>query len=107
MKIKQNDLEYLKDMIEQGKMTVDEANIEKVRMQRVELVINRLPANVRKVYNMAVKAGKLGHMKKDGHKPEAYYHPSFEYLAVGERNSHEKSIINAKMTFAGWTNEKN
>jgi hypothetical protein len=54
-----------------------------------------MPAPVRKVLNLAVKGGELGHIKKDGRKPEAYYHKSFEYLVSGERNSHERRMLNA------------
>lgn len=95
MKLNHNDLEHIKDMLNLGKITVDQANVEKVKCMRVQLVISRLPANVRKALNEAVKRGELGHMKKDGNKPEAYYHPTFEYLAKSERNEHERNVFNA------------
>lgn len=95
MNLKQNDLEYLRDMIGEGNLTVAQANVEMVRMQRVRLVTNRMSAHIRKVLNDAVKAGQLGHMKKDGNKPEAYYHPTFEYLAKAERNAYQLQIISA------------
>ena len=95
MKLNQNDLEHLLDMIKLGKMTTDQANVEKVRMIRVELVTSIIPSNIRKVLNAAVKNGELGHMKKEGKKPEVYFHPSFEYLAIGERANHERETFNA------------
>jgi hypothetical protein len=95
MQIQQNDLEYLKDKLNTGMMTAAQANVEKVRMQRVRLVTSRLPAEVRKALNEAVKRGELGHFAKADRKPEAYFHPAFEYLAKAERNEHERSTLKA------------
>lgn len=92
MKLSQNDLFCLKDRMQRGELTAAQANVEKVRLQRVLLVIGRLTADLRKTLNAAVKAGELGHMKKDGHKPEAYFHPTFDYLANGERQAHANSV---------------
>lgn len=95
MNLKQNDLEHIIDMMQQGKLSVDEANVEKVRMMRVQLVTTKIPASVRRALNEAVKSGYLGHMPKKQNKPEAYYHPTFEYLAKQERRNHELSVLNA------------
>ncbi|OAZ43382.1 hypothetical protein [Paenibacillus polymyxa] len=93
-KLTQNDLEWLKDMVQRGEITADQANVEKVRMARV-VVVTKLPAQVRSVLNAAVKTGELSHMKKDGRKPEVYYHPNFEHLANEERNRSEKKMLEA------------
>jgi len=85
MNLKQNDREHIKDMMDRGIWTPDQANVEKVRMQRV-LIVAKLPREVRNALNTAVKAGYLGHKKKDGYRPEVYYHPDFEYLANARRN---------------------
>ncbi len=95
MNLKQNDREHLVDMVQRGEMTADQANVEKVKMMRVQLVIGRLPAQVRKALNEAVKRGELGHVKKEGRKPEAYYHPTFEYIATQERNAYERETLKA------------
>lgn len=95
MDLQQNDLECLKDQMQKGQLTAAQANVQKVRMKRVQLVTGRIPADVRKALNEAVKAGELGHMKKDGRKPEAYFHPTFEHLAKAERNEHEREILRA------------
>lgn len=95
MQLNQNDREYLMDSARNGDLTADQANVEMVKMQRVRLVTGRVPAQVRKALNAAVKCGELGHMKKDGHKPEAYYHPTFDYLAREERAKHERSVFDA------------
>ncbi|WP_226000871.1 hypothetical protein [Paenibacillus sp. BJ-4] len=91
-KLTQNDLEWLQDMVRRGEMSADRANVEKVRMARF-VVVKKLPAEVRSVLNAAVKDGELGHKKKDGHKPEVYYHPNFEYLANQERALIEKQTF--------------
>ncbi|HET8792085.1 MAG TPA: hypothetical protein VFM75_12830 [Modicisalibacter sp.] len=98
----QNNLERLKDLMQRGELTTDQANVEMVRMDRVRIVKGRMPAQVRKVLNAAVKRGELAHMKKDGHKPECYYHPTFDYLARGERARHEDAAHCALAKIAGF-----
>ena len=95
---RQNDIEHLKDMMQKGELTVDQANVQMVRDQRFRIVVNSLPAEVRKALNAAVKRGELGHMKKEGHKPECYFHPTFQYLAVAERNRREREVIQLRGT---------
>lgn len=92
---KQNDMEHLKDLMQRGEISVDQANVQMVRNERFRLVINSLPASVRKALNAAVKTGELGHLKKEGHKPECYFHPTFKYLAVAARNNREKEVLRA------------
>lgn len=77
-------LEVLKDHLDLGLITADQANVQMVRNERFR-VITKLSREVRSALNKAVKAGELGHMKKDGLLPEIYYHPSFKYLADAER----------------------
>lgn len=95
MDIKQNDMEYIQDQLHRGLITLDQANVLKVRMQRVEVVTGSIPREVRKALNIAVKNGELGHMKKDGLTPEVYYHPDFEYLAKEERYNITQEKINS------------
>ena len=82
------------DELERGIITASEANVKMVRGERVR-VVTKLPASVRKDLNDAVKAGKLCHMKKDGLKPEVYYHPNFEHLACQKRNDVAQNGISA------------
>lgn len=93
-KLTQNDMEWLQDMVQRGEMTAERANVEKARMARV-LIVKSLPAQVRSALNAAVKTGELCHKKRDGRKPEVYYHPNFEYLANAERNLAEKQMLEA------------
>ena len=90
----QNDIENLIDLFQRGIITADQANVEKVRMKRVQ-VVTKLPADVRKALNAAVKSGELSHKKRDGKKPEVYYHPSFEHLANAERSRVEMETLKA------------
>lgn len=98
MDLTQNQQERLIDLMQRGELTADQANVEKIKMQRVSLVTCRIPAQVRKALNKAVKNGELGHIKKDGKKPEAYYHPDFKYLVNGERSAHERATLKALMS---------
>ncbi|MFB5761125.1 hypothetical protein [Paenibacillus medicaginis] len=93
-KLNQNDWEWLRDMVRRGEMTADRANVEKVLMARVQIV-KSLPAQVRSALNAAVKTGELCHKKREGRKPEVYYHPNFEHLANEERNRVEKQTLEA------------
>jgi hypothetical protein len=98
-------MEYLKDMVKLGKMTADQANVEMVRMERVYIVNASIPREVRAALNAAVKAKYLGHKKREGRKPEVYYHPAFEYLVNGERNQYELDILNALAKVCGRNEE--
>jgi len=93
--LNQNDLEYLQDMIGRGELTALQANVEMVRMARVRVVGNSIPSQIRKTLNDAVKSGYLSHKKKDGRKPEVYYHPNFEHIANHERNRIERETLEA------------
>ena len=65
---------YAQDQLRQGKVSVDQANVMIVQMVGVQVVSGKLPSSVRKALNEAVKRGELGHVKKDGLKPEVYHH---------------------------------
>ena len=80
-------VESIKNQLRSGEITLDQANVAMVRAERVRLITGPTPKNVRAALMAAVKAGQLGRVAKDGNKPEAFYHPSFEYLVAGERNA--------------------
>lgn len=93
-RLSQNDMEWLIEEVRSGKMSAAQANVEKVKMARVQ-VVSKLSADVRKALNNAVKAGELCHKKKDGRKPEVYYHPTFEHLANEARSQAEMEMLKA------------
>ena len=92
MDLKQNDFETIKDLRQRGEITLDQAHVMMVRARRVLLVTSSIPADVRRALNAALKSGELARIKKEGRKPEAYYHPTFSYLARRERAAHEIGI---------------
>lgn len=94
MQDQQNNRERLLDQLDRKMITVDDANVQLVLQERLR-VVHKLPAAVRKALNAAVKSGTLGHLKKDGVKPEVYFHPNFKYLAVEERNKHVAALTRA------------
>lgn len=93
MKLSQNDMERIQDKLQQGLITIDEANVEMVKCERVRLISNKLPLSVRKALNKAVKDGVLGHMKKENYKPECYYFLPFKHLANQERTKAHNDFI--------------
>lgn len=98
MELRQNYLERIQDKLQQGLISIDEANVEIVKCQRVRLIKGRMPANIRKALNQSVRDGVLGHMKKDGYKPECYYFKPFKYMADDERvKEHNKAIDSLKV----------
>jgi hypothetical protein len=98
---RQNDIEHLVDMMQQGEMTAAEANVQMVRNERVKVVVNKLPREVRTALNEAVRNGVLAHMRKDGFKPEVYYHPTFEYMAKDARSKAERESVRILGIVAG------
>lgn len=70
----QNALDYAKDQMQQGKINADQANVLIVQMMGFRVIVGKLPTQVRKALNEAVKNGELGRLKKEGLKPEIYHH---------------------------------
>jgi hypothetical protein len=89
----ENAITWVQDQIAQGKLDVSQANVEVVRIMGVRLIHARIPAQVRKDLNAAVALGRLGHLKKDGLCPEAYFHPNSRPRAIDERNACARSSI--------------
>lgn len=50
-------------------------NVQNILCQGTRVIRGRIPAQVRAELRAAVKAGALGHLKKDGLKPEIFFHP--------------------------------
>lgn len=63
-------------------------NAMQIRKQATRVINGRIPAQVRKELRDAVKMGALGHLKKDGLKPEIFYHPDHKHGAI-ERQKRE------------------
>jgi len=91
---KQNIKEHVIDQLEQKKITVSEANIKLVEMERVR-VIKKIPREVRNALNQGVKMGRLGHLPKKEMLPEVYFHINFEDMAKQIRSNYMNKSINA------------
>lgn len=89
----QNNLEYIKDQMQRGLITAEQANIEKVRMERFCIIKNKLPQSVRKSLMVGVKSGLLKRKMKTDKNPEYFYHPNFEYLAKQEIYKQQCNLI--------------
>jgi hypothetical protein len=63
-------------------------NVEQIRKHATRVVRGRIPAQVRKELMAAVKTGMLGHLKKDGLRPEVFFHPDHKHGAQ-ERQDRE------------------
>jgi hypothetical protein len=87
-------IEIAKGLMDNG-MSLDDANIEVVRMMGVRIVSGGFDRRTRSALMQGVKSGKLGHLKKDGLKPEAFCHPNAIWAAKEERNKIASAGIRA------------
>lgn len=63
-------------------------NAEQIRCQASRVIRGRMPAEVRRELMDAVAKGFLGRLKKDGLKPEVFFHPDHKNGAI-ERQRRE------------------
>lgn len=80
-------------------------NVSAILAQGVRIVGGKVPAAVRKELRVAVKAGVLGHLPKDGLKPEAFYHPNNRNSAVWMRDNHAKYAVGCIAKVVGANND--
>jgi hypothetical protein len=85
--------EYALNEMQIGNIDAAQANVLMVQMMGVRVIKSRIPSDVRKALNGAVKKGELGHMKKDGLKPEVYYHKNARAEAIVQREREMRSIL--------------
>jgi len=92
---RQNEIEIVRDRLARGEINLDRANVELVLVDRAYEVRGKIPRSVRNALSDAVKCGTLCHLRKDGAKPEVFYHPNFKYLANEIRNRAVESLKRA------------
>lgn len=63
-------------------------NVSKILADGTRSITSRVPARVRAELRLAVKDGVLGHLPKDGLKPEIFFHPDRKNSAI-ERQKRE------------------
>lgn len=96
-----NALTYATDQLQRGLINADQANVLIVQIMGVMVINGKIPAPVRKALNAAVKAGELGHIKKEGLRPEFYHHKNARARALDERErQYRKSLESLKGVFA-------
>lgn len=61
-------------------------NVELIRAHATRIVNHRLPKYVRDELRAGVKAGYLGHLSKDGLRPEIYFHPDHKNGAIEQQD---------------------
>lgn len=91
----QNDLAHVKGLLQDGKITAAEANVKLVQLEGVRVITGSVPREVRAALNAAVKAGQLGHIKKDGLKPEVYHHINARPRALQIRAKENEAALKA------------
>jgi len=97
----ENALTVAQDKMDQGLMSLNQANVYIIQLMGVR-IIHKLDRVTRNALNVAVKAGELGHLKKDGLKPEAYFHKNSKWRAIEVRNELASDAINnIKNVFCG------
>lgn len=78
-------------------------NVTNILVQATRVVRGRIPAQVRRELMAAVKDGVLGHLRRNGLKPEIFFHPDHRHGAIErQRREAEYAIGNiAKVVVAG------
>ena len=77
----QTNLQRVIHLMETKGLSADDANIELIRNNGVRLINGKIPMQTRRALNSAVKDNRLGHLKRDGLMPEAYFHPNSRAIA--------------------------
>lgn len=63
-------------------------NVANILKHGSRVIEGRVPGQVRKQLREAVKAGVLGHLAKDGLRPEIFFHPAHRGSAIEVRDRH-------------------
>jgi uncharacterized protein YoaH (UPF0181 family) len=87
-------LEAVKGLMDSG-MSLDDANVELVRIMGVRLIQAKMDRRTRSALMAGVKSGKIGHLAKSGIKPEAFFHPNGLDNAKEERTKVANAAIRA------------
>ena len=80
---------------EKGELDGIGPNAMVVRLMAARLITTRVPRGVRDELMAAVKLGKLGHIKKEGLRPEAFHHPNARAYALDLRAAHFRESVEA------------
>ena len=76
-------------------------NVEQILVHATRVVRGRIPSQVRAELRAAVAAGVLGRLKKDGLKPEVFFHPDHKHGAIDlQKREAEHAIGNIASVMA-------
>ncbi len=70
-------------------------NVSNILCGGSRVIRGRVPAEVRAQLRAAVRAGVLGHLPKDGLKPEIYFHPDHKNMAKEIQYRYARADIEA------------
>lgn len=76
-------------------------NVANILVSASRIIRGRVPAQVRAELRAAVKAGVLGHLKKDGLKPEIFFHPAHKNGAIERQNREAEYAVKCIATVIG------
>lgn len=82
MTISRNEAVKIAKAARENGMGLAESNVYIVQLIGVQLIEGPIPKDVRKALNDAVKDGRLGHIKRNGLKKEAYFHKNSRWVAM-------------------------
>jgi hypothetical protein len=71
------------------------ANVAQIREKGFRLITAKIPQTIRRELAQGVKDGLLGHLKRDGLRPEAYFHPNSKWRALEARDRVERQAREA------------
>lgn len=68
-------------------------NVANILVGATRVIRGRIPAGVRKELSAAVKDGVLGRLKRDGLKPEVFFHPDHKNGAIERQNNEARYSV--------------
>ena len=89
------------DCAEKGEIAHDKRNTYVVQLVGVYVTSDRMPRDVRRELNASVRAGEIGHIAKDGLRPECYHHKNARANALEVRNRIALDAVKAISTVCG------
>jgi len=79
----------LSQLVLEGKIDGNVACVAYVRTRGYVVITTPISARLRAAYNEGVRNGVLGHLKKQGLLPEAFFNPAFKNAAIKARKDFE------------------
>lgn len=81
------------DARDRGELHIVAPNTEQILKHATRVIRGRVPLGVRRELSAAVKAGILGHFRKDGLLPEIYFDPQHRNGAIERRRNEAEYAI--------------